>query len=277
MNSRQNARQVAYILEKRRWRAGASNKLVFGPGAIMIAADPVDVVGKQKIFPAAIITPTSHDTDPEGGGQDVNLILWRYQIRLLAAAANDQLGISALIGGARGPDGVNSSIGRGLEDILSEAGTALSELWPSSGGITILGSPKDGAGVIGNQERAWAVYRDFNVEIYGTRDAFFHTPENLRATVTTGGVALAWTRPPDRHDLWKLILCRVAGSTPTTDPTVGVLASWTIPYSGIATSYADAPASGAQSYTLFAQYDDVRDTPAGADFTVYSTLTVTAL
>jgi hypothetical protein len=277
MNSRENARQIAYLLEKRRWGGSASNKLLFGPGAVMVSPDPINVVGKQKIFPAAIITPTSHDTDPEGNGQDVNLVLWRFQIRLLAAAANDQLGISALIGGARGPDGLASSIGKGLEDILSEASLALTELWPSAGGITILGSPKDGSGVIGDADRVWAVYRDFNVEVWGTRDQFFHPPENLRAVVTTGGVALAWTKPPDRHDLWKMILCRVAGSTPTTNPATGVLTSWTIPYSGMASSYADTPSSGVQSYTLFAQYDDIRDTPASADVTVYATLTVTAL
>ena len=277
MNSWQIEKQLEYLLKKRRWANDAAKKLVFAPGSVLIAPDPLvafETIGKEEIFPAVCISNTGHDTDPEAK-QDPELVLWRFNVRLATANANDQYGRAALMGAAKNVEGLASSRGRGLDELLSEVSVTLEALSPTTGGITVLAVPLDGTGAMVDQGRIWAAYRDFNLEVWGTRSLYYHPPENLYKTGSTS-VVVHWSLPPDRHDLFELVLCRVAGSTPTTDPTVGVVDSWDIPYSGLPSLKADTPGAGTWSWSLFAGYDDLREAPSEVtSWSAPATLTVT--
>lgn len=279
MNSYQAMKQMRKTLRDWNWEDDPTNGVLFDPKSVIIAANADEVAGKQLVFPACVISPISDDMDPETR-HDPNLILWRFQIRLMMANANDQFGQAAIIGASRAA-ALDSSVGRGLEEILSETRRALGQMLPSTGGMTIMGTPIDGAGIITDpQGRLWAAYRDLSVEIWGTAQRYYHPADNLRGTPTTAGpVNLAWSLPPDRFDLLKLVLCRAAGSTAPTDPATGVVATFSLPYSTMATTYADdPPGSGTFSYALFAQYDDHAETPATANRTASAaTVTVVAL
>lgn len=260
MNSWQIANQTRKLMREHQWADDVAKKFLFGgPLSVVIAADPLEVTGKESTGPVCIITPTDHETDPEAG-EDTNLVLWGFQIRIQNFNANDQFGQAGLMGAGK-PVGLSSSRGRGLEELLSETRRALASLTKTSGGFTLQVMPFSGAAAAFDQEskRMGAVFRDFTLKVWGTGDPYYAPAENLYFTGATAHT-LYWTKPPDRFDLCRLVLCKVAGSTPTTDPTVGVVTSWTLPYSSMPSSLAVVPGSGTWSYSLFAQYDDLHDT-----------------
>lgn len=264
MTDYQLARQIRYLLGKRTWEANAAYDPIFGAEAVCISVADIEAFLAYARTPCAMIRIGDAIFDPDHGEED-GCMRFGFVVRIVQSIFGDAVGEAALIGGYRAgatTTGQASSQGRGLAEIEEEVRAAIRHLQPQNG-IRVQFSGKSGIGYAVSGDGNHKVFRDLAFEAQATSDRDYETATNFRATGGAGSIALAWTNPPDRYDLYKIVIRRAAGSTPPatiTDGTGVTIAVNTITASvdrdDLTASLTDTVAAGTYSYSFFAQYDE---------------------
>jgi hypothetical protein len=204
------------------------------------------------ITPLVLVRPMNGTADKDAP----HLISQAWQLRLVVSVEGDDLGETALVGGAIDSA---SSAGRGLleieEQMIDRLAAGSSEV-----GFLLVEAWRGGAQPAKDPNLGYVAYCDYEMASKATAVRTYHPATRLAGTLLGGGsVSLTWRLPPDRFDRYRVVLRRAAGSTPPAGPTDGT----GVTLSGLlATSVTDTPGAGTFSYSLFAQYDDYNPTPS---------------
>lgn len=267
MNDWQIERQVKYTLAARRWEGNASYDPVFGAESVFISVADVEAALAYLRTPLAMIRPGDAIVDPDRD-EEQGLIRFGFVVRVLSLVMGGAFGEEALLGANRSgatTTGQGSSQGRGLQELEEEVRAAIKLMQPQNG-IRIQSRGKSGVGYTAPRQGNYMVFRDLVFEATGTADRDYEPPTNFRATGGAGSIALAWTNPPDRYDLYKIIIRRAAGSTPPATVSAGdavALTNDTITASvdrdDLDSSKTDVIAAGTYSYSFFVQYDETHN------------------
>lgn len=267
MNDFQIARQVRYLLGQRKWEGNASYDPIFGSEAVCISVADIEAFLAYARTPCAMIRIGDAAFDPDHG-EESGAMQFGFTIRLIQAVFGDATGEAALIGAYRAgatTTGQASSQGRGLAEIEEEVRAAVSWLRIKNG-VRVQFAGKSGIGYAVSSDGNHKVFRDLIFEAQATSDRDYETATNFRATNGVGSIALAWTNPPDRFDLYKIVIRRAAGSTPpatVTDGTGVTIAVNTITAlvtrNDLTSSLTDTIVAGTYSYSFFAQYDETHN------------------
>ncbi len=278
MNDFQIEKQVKYALCARHWEGNGSYEVVFGAESVFVSVADLDKALGYVRTPFAMIRPGEAIMDPDRD-EAQDLIRFSFAIRIVVANSGGAFGEEALLGANRKgatTTGQGSSWGRGLAEVEEEVRAAIRLLQPQNG-IRIQFRGKSGIGATQQGEMTHVVFRDLIFDAMGTADRDYETATNFRATGGAGSVSLAWTNPPDRYDLYKIVVRRAAGSTPPASVGAGTgvtltndTITATVLQANLDTSKSDSVAAGTYSYSFFAQYDESHnpgDAPTSAERT----------
>lgn len=267
MNDWQIAKQVRYLLGLRHWEGNAAYEVLFGSESVFISVADVSAFLSYGRVPCAMIRPGDAIVDPDHGESD-GCMRFGFVVRTLQAVWGDATGENALLGANRAgatTTGQGSSQGRGLAEIEEEVRAVIRRLQPQNG-IRVQFIGKSGVGMAQVGEATHMVFRDLVFEAAATSDRDYETATNFRGTGGVGSVALAWTNPPDRYDLYKIVIRRAAGSTPPATVTDGTGVTLTndtitalIDRDDLTSSKSDVVAAGTYSYSFFTQYDETHN------------------
>ncbi len=257
MDERQGHRQIKYKLLLRRWAANALNGLVFGSGKIVPGR--INKLAFESFqLPAFILVSLPGRSDPDFRDEP-GLFRQDIGIRIYSHNESDQFGESAIIGGVL-TGGSTTSEGRGLLEIQREFYAVVKDM-NDVDGIRIRVKANSQADMQAEGSTTRIVFRDYVLTMEVDLEEFFHTCSNLVATdqANGGDVLLVWDVPPDRFDLFRVILRRASGAVAPTSITDGT----GVTLSGdLATTVTDSIGStGTFSYALFATYDDDNGQP----------------
>jgi len=240
--------QVGYRLALATWPGG--DPLFAAVHVTRGSPQAVQELVERLAVPFCLVRP---DAAERYGDEHDDLLSLRLGILFAAAEAGDAgaLGERATAGGAR-VGGDASSSGRGVLELEERVRSELERvdealgvfLHPTGGELASVAVP--GAPYVASQE--------IFVEVRCARDRYYHPARNLSASVVAGTVNLAWTLPPDRWDRLRVMLRRIAGSSPPTT-TTGTEVTLS---SDLATSASDTPGTGTWTYGVFAGYDESR-------------------
>ena len=259
MNAWQVAKQLRYLLRNATWPDSPNDKVF---GQVIIGEGVSEKAISQIRFPFALIVPMDATADDE----EPRLERQNYEVQLVARVANDPLGESTLIGGARSSAG--SSGGRGvmeLEEILLDTIVTLDR----SNGVRIRADYKTAAESRFVEGMGYVGTRGYMFSALVTSARSYETPSSLTAAnLGSGDVALSWTLPPARYDEVGLVLRRASGATPPATPSDGT----GVTVASDATSVTDTGAAGSVSYSLWRVYNEHGGTTAER----YSTTAATA-
>lgn len=242
MNRWQVARQLRYLLNKRKWEGNGANELVLGA---RVTAGPTEAGYDDLRLPFAFILPVGGPADDEEPG------LWQesFLFTLVAGVEGDEMGEESLIGAARSRAQA-SSAGRGLFELEEELFAALNVL-TTQFGIEKQARHRRTVKPTLDQKLGYVAGAEYEYDIWVTAKRFYHPVTNLVGTAIGGGQAqLSWTLPPDRFDRRQIIVRRAAGSTPPASPTAGSA----VAIAELATGVTDNPGAGTFSYAVFAAY-----------------------
>jgi len=246
MNVWQQARQIKYLLNQQTWPAGDP---VFS--GVLVSAGPKEVGTKRGFrVPGCVINVGSNTADPE----HPELITQRWTGWIINSNRGDTLGESSLIGSNRAA--ATSSLGRGLLEIeerfVEAVGVELAEA-----GIEVYLRSSGAAQATEDPDLGYVVFRGYDLETQAGRVRTYFPPTRLAATPIGGGsVTLTWTNPPDRFDLYNVVLRRAVGATPPASETAGTGVTLSGP---LAVTVTDSPGAGTYSYALFGGYDEVNE------------------
>lgn len=249
MNAWQVAKQIRYLLRNATWPDSPNDKVF---GQVLIGEGVSEKAVSQIRFPFALIVPMDATADDE----EPRLERQNYEVQIVARVANDPLGESTLIGGARSSAG--SSGGRGvmeLEEILLETIVTLDR----SNGVRIRSDYKTAAESRFVEGMGYVGTRSYMFSALVTSSRSYESPSNLTAaSLGSGDVSLSWTLPAARYDEIGLVLRRATGTTPPASPTDGT----DVPVAADATSVTDTGAAGSVSYSLWRVYNEHGGTTA---------------
>ena len=262
MNIWQACRQVQFLLRARLWDGTGS--VVFHSTSVVVTDVPEANALLTMIQPSVLISPAEGSPDAEEPrfGQE------SIELKLTQVVAGDHVGENAIMGSVRATTG---SVGRGVLEVAEQIFEALDSM-SSDLGLAVSIRPSSIARTTLVEEKMWA-FRQYTLELWLTSFRTYFLPTDFVGAVSAPNVNMTWTLPPARFDRFRMILRRVAGGNPTTDPTAGT----GIALSGdLATSISDTPGSGTFSYSLFTSYDETNPTPsADQRFSAADTITVT--
>jgi len=244
VNAWQVMRQLRYLLREADW-SDSPGSPVFGTSVYVTSGVDPSAAATRLRFPACLIAPGSTQVDEDQDDLDESTIV----VTLCASVPGDWTGEAALLGAARA-GGAGSSGGRGLLELEEVVRDAVGYLDGQDGiRLQIVGaSEPEPTPLEGN---TFAVARRIELSAWCRVDRSYPPARGLAATTAGATVALAWTTPPTRYDLLRMVLRRAAGSTAPTSPTAGTGVTLG---SGLATSVNDTPGAGTWSYALFAGY-----------------------
>lgn len=278
MTDWQIEKQVKYALLARHWEGNAAYEVVFASESVFVSVAEIEKALAYDRTPFAMIRPGEAIVDPDRD-EAQDLLRFTFTVRVLAACAASAMGEEGLIGAWRAgatTTGQGSSQGRGLDEIEEEVRAAIRLMQPQNG-IRIQFRGKSAVGATQQSDATHIVFRDLVFEAMGTADRDYEPPTNFRATGGAGSIALAWTNPPDRYDLYKIIIRRAAGAVAPTSVSGGTgvtltndTITATITRNGLDTSKSDSVAAGTYSYAFFVQYDESHnsgDAPTSAERT----------
>ncbi len=247
MNSWQVSRQIQYLLLNQDWTGGSND--VFGAGSVIVTAGLPEQFSSTLRYPCAIITPGAAQPDPYG--EEPDIIIQPFTVRLIAIAPGDQSGQKSLIGG-NVPDRTASE-GRGLLECEEELIKAVGML-TNGAGVAIANLAAGAVQPALDANRRYITWRDYTFNAYCTTQRYYHPPTGFTATDATGGDAsLSWQLPPDRFDRYEIVVRRASGSQAPGLPTQGTAVTLA---SVLATSVTDSPGAGTFSYSIWAGFDE---------------------
>jgi hypothetical protein len=266
VNIWQVAKQVRYLLRARRWEGNGAYEQVFNEESVIVSSNPPMDALKIVTPPMAIIRIMGGSLDPQYR-QNPRMVQRSIGITLATWGPHDPHNTAPIIGGARrntATFGQESSEGRGLTEIEEEVYEVLALAGQTQGvKIQIAGATEQITEA--HPQVGWISSEELEFDVWCNSARRYHPVEEFRASEAGGTVTLNWSLPPDRFDLFRIVIVRKAGSSPSSDVTDGTtILTSTIPYSGLATSTTNAPGAGTWTYTAFVAYDETADTPASA-------------
>ena len=130
--------------------------------------------------------------------------------------------------GANRPDVETSSRGRGLLEVEEMLLDVVNDL-DTTDGIEI-DYHASGAADFTAVDSTYIATRDYNFEAILTADKFYHPPTNLAGSEAAGTVTLTWDLPAVRYDTRRVMIRRVAGSSPDPGPGSGdgTVRTWSV-------------------------------------------------
>lgn len=272
MNRFQLLNELVQELQDASW-AGSSTPVFNDDAVRIIGGDEIEAFGEGLIAPAALIRPGPVQSDPLHG-EEPDLLLFTFDVILVAVGAGDRMAKHALMGAYR--EGLTDSRGRGLLELEEELFNAIGRLRDAQGVRiqslatgAIAAAPYDQDNVIAAQE--------YTFEALVTADRYYHAPVGVTATALGGGqVRVRWTDPPSRGDRIDIQIRRLAGATAPANETQGTLVANVALGLG---SYVDTPGVGQVSYAVFGTFNDhggtSRDRFSDAEQGTQATVTAT--
>lgn len=264
MNLFQVLRQLKYLLRNRKWENNSAYNVVFPANSVIVSIAPAVKWISKLGMPCAVIVPMDGQTDPEFG-ETPDLLVRRLTVKLCQILPGDGVGENVIMGANRTGNstyfGQGASEGRGLLEIEEELFEVAKELTEYSGVRTILKAVSSGE-PIAISDTNYLCSLDNVFDVMCTSARYYPPATAFTAQAASGGVVnLAWTVPPDRYDLFKVILRRATGSTAPTSITGGTGVTLS---ANLATSKADTGlSSGTYSYALFSTYDETQGKDRG--------------
>lgn len=253
MNEWQALQQIRHRLRTATWPSSAT--LVWGTNVHVTAGAHGDAVAAFRC-PLVLLRPGSGDHDPEAR-EEFGLVERRVIVRLIQSLSGDPVGENALLGGNR--QSVTSSQGRGLLE-LEERLMAVCKTMTQSDGVFIQVHASSEVDAGRDESLGYVVFRDYELTLKTTVEAFYPPPRAFLATGGGGTVTMSWKLPPSRFDRLRVLLRRLTGATAPADITQGVNIALG---SDLPSSFVDTGITpGTYSYSLFAAYDDWNAMPS---------------
>jgi hypothetical protein len=233
---------------------------VFHKNSVIVSANPELHALSTLIVPIAILKPLDGTVDPEFS-EERGLIEKSIQLSLIVAIGGDAATAeNAILGGNRVSGSVKSE-GRGLLELEEEVYAAIQRLTESTGvKVSFISSSAGAVTRIDTGDNIFYVaMSEYRFKMFCGTARTYAPVRELSVTVPSVGIAndLQWLLPPDRYDLFKIIVRKKNGTSAPTSPTDGT----GVTLSGnLATSVSDTVVFGSTiSYSVFVAYDETHD------------------
>jgi hypothetical protein len=254
-NSWQILKQLKYVIQNHNW-TGTSN-CVFNKNSVIVSANPELHALSTLIVPICIIKPLDLTVDPEFA-EERSLIERQIQVTLITCIAGDSATSENAVLGSNRTSGSLKSEGRGLLELEEELFSAIQRLTESTGvKISFISSSGNAVTRIDTGTDIFYVsMSDHRFKLFCGTSRTYEPVRELGATVPSVGLSndLYWNLPPDRYDLFKIIVRKKNGTSAPTSPTDGTGVTLS---SNLATSVSDTIVFGSTtSYSVFAAYDE---------------------
>lgn len=257
MNEWQLLKQIRHLLRDIAWADGTGSK-VFRDSVIVSSGGDPEAIASLSL-PAAMIRPGGSQADAAHGDNPTSLQV-EFTVRIFQKSAGDRVGEHVLLGVKQPGVTSGNSAGKGLFQIEELVYSALSDLHQKNGVDIIV----QGASSVESQmiEGSVAVAaRDLVFTSLVTTSRTYPKPPRLLASPGPSTVSFAWALPPSRFDFLKMKLRSAIGGTPPSSHIDGSEVTITNPATDTSTSFTGSP-STEYSFSLFALYDDERETPS---------------
>lgn len=275
MNRWQQAKQIRHMLKTKTATDltvgldGTTYPTVFGSVAC-VAQRPREALSQKIGFmlPGVLFWSNGGPSIANRPGRYIQ----EWAARIIVSNTHDAIGEACLLGGALQGD---ATLGMGLyqleryfAQVIKHAGAECG----ISSELRLLGR----VDAVTDPGLGYVVWGEYSFETVAVTEPSYPAATRLAAATPGAGVAsLSWRLPTngERFDLLKVRLAYAAGSTP---PTAITEANELDLGSVLPTSFSHTPGAGAQSYSLFSEYDDYSPEPTTAYHTsAAETLTVT--